>query len=210
VFSVKSEKAIGRLSLYRRLLQEQERLGLKNIYSHDLAKLAGVTAAQLRRDIMAVGYLGRPNMGYNVIELQKSISHFLEDPQGDFGCLVGVGNLGRAILAYVLPRRPSLQIVAGFDVDPSKTNRIIQNCRCYPLEQMEQVLREKAIRVGVITVPASEAQAVADTLVRGGVRGIVNFAPVTLRLPVDVYVENIDMARSMEIAAYFAQQLAKR
>jgi len=206
---LKSEKAIGRLSLYRRLLQEQERHGAKNIYSHELAKLAGVTAAQLRRDIMAVGYLGRPNMGYNVIELQKSITHFLEDPQGDYGCLVGVGNLGRAILAYLLRRRPSLQIIAGFDVDPQKTNRVIQNCRCYPMEQMEKILRKHSIRVAILTVPASEAQKAADVLVRSGVRGIVNFAPVTLRVPEDVFVENIDMSMSLEKAAYFARKAAE-
>lgn len=201
-----SEKTIGRLSLYRRLLQQVLTEGTKNIYSHQLAQLAGVTAAQVRRDLMAVGYTGSPTRGYDVPDLMESIGGFLDAEEGQNVALVGVGNLGRAILAYFGHRRPKLNIVAAFDVDPERTNRVIHGCRCYPMESLEAVCREQAIAVGIVTVPAAEAQGVCDQLVRAGVRGLLNFAPAALRVGPDVYVDSIDMAMSLEKVAYFARQ----
>jgi redox-sensing transcriptional repressor len=203
-----SERTIGRLSLYRRLLKELQMASMNNVYSHQLANMAGVTAAQVRRDLMAVGYSGSPTRGYDVRELAESIGNFLDAPEGQSVALVGIGNLGRAILTYFGGRRPRLSIVAAFDKDPTKVNRVIHGCRCYSMEEFAAQVAEHGIRAGIITVPASEAQRVADAMVRAGVRGILNFAPAPLRVPGDTYVEDIDMAVSLEKVAYFARQHA--
>jgi redox-sensing transcriptional repressor len=159
-----SDKTIGRLSLYRRLLGGLEVSGVKHLYSHDLANMAGVTAAQVRRDVMAVGYSGSPTKGYDVVELGKSIGAFLDGVGTQGVALVGIGNLGRAILAFFAGRRPNLAIVAAFDRDPGKTGRVVQGCRCFLAEDMPRVVKELKITAGIIAVPASEAQVVADQL----------------------------------------------
>jgi len=203
-----SGKTIGRLSQYRRILYGLMADGERYIFSHQLAAYMGGSAAQVRRDVMAVGYTGSPTRGYDVHELSRAIGDFLDAPSGQSVALVGVGNLGRAILAYFTGRRPRLSIVAAFDVDPGKVNRVIHGCRCFSFDEMETVVRDKQIEIGLITVPADQAQGVTERLVRAGVTGIVNFAPVRLWVPADVYVEEIDMTTSLEKAAYFARQRA--
>lgn len=200
-----SDRTIGRLSLYRRLLDELQATGVAHAYSHHLAGLAGVTAAQVRRDLMVVGYSGSPAKGYDVQQLSMSIGSFLDAPVRQGVALVGVGNLGRAILAYFTGRRPNLAIVASFDTDAKKINRFLHGCPCYPMEELGRVVGEMDIRVAIIAVPSTEAQAVTDMLVRSGVRSLVNFAPTPLRVPAHVYVEDIDITTSLEKVAYFAR-----
>jgi redox-sensing transcriptional repressor len=201
-----SDKTIGRLSLYRRILNRLKAEGKDNIYSYQLAGLAGGTAARVRRDLMAIGYSGSPSRGYEIIELTKSLAAFLDSPEGQQVALVGVGNLGRAILTYFSGRRPKLAITAAFDNDPNKVSRLVQGCPCHPAEEMPKIIREKGIDVGIICVPANQAQLTADRLVEGGVKGILNFAPYRLHLPADVYVEDMDMTAAIEKVAYFARQ----
>ena len=200
-----SVRSVGRLSLYRRLLDSLTAEGTRSIYSHELAALAGSTAAQVRRDLMAIGYSGSPNRGYQVADLLDSIRQFLDSPNGQRAALVGVGNLGRALLSYFTGRRPNLSIVAAFDSDPEKVGRVIHGCRCHPLDELEKIAREMDIRIGIITVPAEAAQDVTTRLISAGVHGLLNFAPVRVRVPKNVYVEDIDMTMSLEKAAYFAR-----
>jgi redox-sensing transcriptional repressor len=204
-----SEKTIGRLSLYRRILNDLLAQSIANIYSHQLATMAGGTAAQVRRDFMTIGFSGSPTRGYDIAELIKTIGQFLDAPKNLNVALIGVGNIGRALLAYFPSHRPNLSIVAAFDRDPGKVNRVIQGCHCYPIERLSEIFETRTIRVGIIAVPAPEAQGIADMMVRAGVRGIVNFARVPLRVPADVYVENIDMTMSLEKVAFFARQRTK-
>jgi redox-sensing transcriptional repressor len=201
-----SDKTIGRLSLYRRLLHGLMADGVANTFSHQLAHMAGVTPAQVRRDLMAIGYSGTTKRGYEVPEMVESIGQFLDASHGQGVALIGVGNLGRAILAYFAGRRPNLAIVAAFDNDPYKVNRVIHGCHCHSLEDVSKVVREQDIKVAILTVPASVAQAVADSLVSAGVRGILNFAPARLRVPPHTYVEDIDMTMSLEKVAFFARK----
>lgn len=201
-----SDRTIGRLSLYRRLLRDLLADGEKSIFSHQLAAMAGGTAAQVRRDIMAIGYSGSPVHGYDVEQLLESIGQFLDASQTQNVALVGVGNLGRALLAYFVGRHPTLSIVAAFDVDPAKANRVIHGCRCHPLDDLMRLVKEHDIRLGVISVPAPEAQGVANLLCQAGVRGLLNFAPVRLWVPEHVYVENLDVTMSLEKVAFFARQ----
>ncbi|MBN1845714.1 MAG: redox-sensing transcriptional repressor Rex [Sedimentisphaerales bacterium] len=200
------EKTIGRLSLYRRLLTELQGEGPKSVYSHQLAARAGVSAAQIRRDFMILGYSGSPAQGYEVAKLLDSITHFLDAPESQGAILVGVGNLGRALLAYFGTGRARLRIEAACDNDPKKIQRVIHGCHCYAMVEMPEVIRRQSIRTAIITVPAPEAQAVANDLIEAGIRGILNFAPVRLHVPEGVFVENMDMAVALEKVAFFARQ----
>ncbi len=199
-----SGKTIGRLCVYRRQLQRLGDEGKSSVYSHQLAALTGGSATQVRRDLMAIGYRGTPYHGYRIDELSGSIASFLDDPDGQEVALVGLGNLGRAILAYFDGRRPHLAITAAFDVDPGKVDRVTHGCKCYAIARLENITRRRKIAVGVICVPAREAQAVAEKLAGGGVKAIVNFAPRRLHLPEDIYVEDIDVTTALEKAAFFA------
>ncbi|MFP4379955.1 MAG: redox-sensing transcriptional repressor Rex [Candidatus Sumerlaeia bacterium] len=206
-----SDKVIGRLSLYRRMLERMGKPGntASNVFSHEIAAMTGNTAALVRRDLMTIGFAGSPKKGYSVSELIQCIGEYLDAPEGQKAVLVGVGNLGRALLGHFALRNPKLPIVAAFDTNTDLANRVIQGCRCYPVHEMGDFLQENEVRVGVITVPASAAQEVADRLVKNGITGIVNFAPVALRVPKYVYIDNIDLTMSLEKAAFFARQHEK-
>lgn len=200
------DRTIARLITYRRVLGPLTPDATQSVYSHELASMAGVSAAQVRRDIMTLGYTGSPTRGYDVRDLMDSISHCLDAPEGQQAALVGVGNLGRAILAFFGGRNPNITISAAFDSDTSKTGRVIHGCRCYHMDDMPSVIESQGIELAAVAVPAATAQDVADRLVRSGIQGILNFAPAALRVPPDVYVEHMDISVSMEKVAYFARQ----
>ncbi len=199
-------KTIGRLSQYRRLLGLRMRAGQVSVYSHELAAFAGVTAAQVRRDLMNVGAKGSPSKGYDISALIECLGGVLDDPGGQHAALVGVGNLGRALLTYFRGRRPKLVIAAAFDTDPAKTGRVICGCRCYPMDKLAEVVVAKKVTVGILTVPASAAQQVASELEAAGVAGLLNFAPQPLRVGPHVYAEDLDMTMALERVAYLARQ----
>ncbi|MFO7820936.1 MAG: redox-sensing transcriptional repressor Rex [Lentisphaeria bacterium] len=202
-----SEKTVGRLSVYRRTLSRLHKEdGTDNTYSHVLAAMAGVTPAQFRRDIMAIGYTGSPTRGYKVESLLQQIDSFLNAGCHQHVALVGAGNLGRAVMAYLVGRRPSLEIVAAFDKDPHKHGRVIAGCRTYNITELATIFSEQEISIGIIAVPGLAAQVVTDDMAAAGATGILNFAPVSLRVPPSVYVENIDLMQALEKVAYFAQQ----
>lgn len=205
-----SERTIGRISLYRRMLVDLEEQGVQQVFSHELAAKAWVTASQARRDIMSMGCSGSPVHGYGVKELIGGIRAFLDAPEPEAVVLVGVGNLGRAILSYFSGRRPNLMIVAAFDSDPQKVSRTISGCPCYGTDELPRFAAQHGIRMGIVTVPASAAQAMADLLVRSGIHGILNFAPAMLRAPAHVYIAHVDMTMSLEKVAYFARQASQR
>jgi redox-sensing transcriptional repressor len=196
---------IGRLSLYRRLLQEQLEAGSRQVYSHQLARLAVSTPAQVRRDLMTIGFSGSPRKGYAIQEMADAIGTVLARSVETSVALVGVGNLGRAILAYYANRQP-VRFAAAFDRAPEKTGRILHGCRCYPVDQMAEIVAREGIHVGVIAVPAADAQAVADQLILAGVKGILNFAPIRLHVPPGLYVENVDLMMALDKVAYYAHQ----
>jgi redox-sensing transcriptional repressor len=200
-----SRKTIARMSLYRRLLISLRDAGTTHVYSHQLARLAEVTAAQVRRDFMAIGYSGSPTRGYEIEQCIESIGTFLDAPDRQSVALVGVGKLGRSVLAHFAGRRPKLAIVACFDDDLTKVGTSIEGCRCHHVDDLESVIGKRAIEIAIIAVPAEAAQAVADRLVRGGVRSIVSFASTPLHVPPGVTVEDMDITAALETAAYFAR-----
>jgi redox-sensing transcriptional repressor len=200
-----NEKTVGRLSMYRRILDQLQAEGVNGVYSHQLAAMAGGTAAQVRRDLMVVGYSGNPKRGYDCRELADSIGRYLDDPAGQRCALAGVGNLGRAVLAYFRGHRPLLSIVAAFDVDATKVGRSFEGCPCHPVDRIPQIVAEQDISVGILAVPADAAQDAADRLVAAGVRGLLNFAPTTLHLSPEIYIADMDMTMGLEKVAFFSR-----
>lgn len=199
-----SERTVERLCVYRRILFRLQREGQTHLYSHQLGKLARVSAEQVRRDLMAVGYTGSAQRGYEIEAILASLAAFLDVERVQNVALVGVGNLGRALLHHFKGRRPTLRIVAAFDADPEKTGRVIDGCRCHDVGELETVLREQDVHLAFLAVPPEVAQAVADRLVAGGVRGLVNFAAVRLSLPAGVFVEEMDISVALEKVAFYA------
>jgi redox-sensing transcriptional repressor len=199
-------KTVGRLTLYRRILARLVGEGYEHVFSHQIAGSAGGSAAQVRRDLMLVGCRGKPSRGYDAQGLMTCIESFLQAPDGQRVALVGLGHLGRAVLPYFARYRPALRIVAVFDNDPNKIGETVVEgcCPCMPTQELPRVVTERGITVGVLAVPGDAAQAIADELIDAGVRGLVNFAPIALRVPEGVFVEDVDLTMALEKVAYFA------
>jgi redox-sensing transcriptional repressor len=193
------------MSRYRRLLQSLRETGVESIYSHQLARHAVVSAAQVRRDLMEIGYSGSPNKGYDVAACIASISHFLDGPVRQEVVLVGAGNLGHAVLSHFVDKSPSVAMVAAFDSDPELDDTLVHGVRCFDVARMEELVRDLGIQIAVLTVPGAAAQEVADTLVRAGVKSMISFAPTPLALPNEIFVEYMDITAALESAAYFAR-----
>jgi redox-sensing transcriptional repressor len=207
-----STRSVERLSIYRRVLLHGRHDFGPSVYSHQLAQACQLTAAQVRRDLMAIGYSGNPNSGYDVKRLLNSLAAFLDPQQVRAVAIVGMGYLGRAIAAFLANRSNKIKLAAAFDVDLAKIGLTFSDVHCYSARQMRDVLEEHGIDVAIITVPAEQAQQAAEQLVAAGVTGILNFAPVVLRLHERIYVENIDMTVALEKVAFFARggQRSKR
>ncbi|MGA2297076.1 MAG: redox-sensing transcriptional repressor Rex, partial [FCB group bacterium] len=139
----------------------------------------------------------------------SSLEQCLYAPQPQKVALIGLGNLGRAILDYCYSRHPNISIAASFDKDPAKINREIRACRCYHIDNLEKIIKKMKIDVAIIAIPTEQAQSIANRLIKSGVKGLINYTPTRLYLPDDIYVENRDMMMAVEKAAYFARNLHK-
>lgn len=205
-----SAEAVERLAVYRHWLTRILSTGRIRVYSRDLAGLGQVTAAQTRRDLRTIGFGGNSASGYEVAGLLAKINELLSPPVDESMALVGAGQLGRIVLRYLTTRRPAPRFAAAFDIDPEISGRVLHGVRCHPMADLPRLAAECAIRVGVITVPANAAQGVATALVECGVRGLLNFAPMRLQVPSNVFVENVDIATLLAKAAFFARRSAGR
>lgn len=200
------EKTVERLSEYRRTLLNYLSTGKTHIYSHELAQLHHFTAVQVRRDIMFIGYSSMQRKGYDVRELIDVIGRIIDSKDGMNVAVVGIGNLGRAITTYFVGKRSKLNIVAAFDIDPGKIDRIISGVKCYPLNKLSEISKEMDIHIAILTVPADSAMVTAEKLVVAGVRGILNFTTIPLNVPSNVFLEEYDMITSLEKVAYFVKK----
>lgn len=200
------QRTVERFFRYCQFLHNRLESGSEYVFSHELAAAVGVSPEQVRRDLMNFELKGTPQRGYPIKEFMAELYSHLESSSLTKMVLVGVGNLGKAILSYFLKRRPNLSIVAAFDQDPEKVNRVYSGCQVHHIGQLEKTVARERAAVGIVTVPASTAQEAADALVRAGVRGLVNFAPVQLKVPPGIFLEQLDITLSIEKVAYFARK----
>jgi redox-sensing transcriptional repressor len=183
--------ALERLSTYIRCLMQLEHDGVESISSQDMETHSGVSAAQFRKDLSYFGEFGKRGIGYNVSDLRERIAQLLSIDQEQNVLLVGAGNLGSALIAYPGWRMYRFRIAAVFDRDPEKIGTEIRRLTVRSLDELEQANREIDARMAILAIPAWEAQAVADRLIAAGVSGIINFAPVQLRIPDHVIVREV-------------------
>ncbi len=198
-------KTIERLSQYRRALLICLDQGQTHIYSHEIAKIQHITAVQVRRDLMLIGYTGTLRKGYNVSELIDLIGSIIDAGEGIRVAIVGMGNLGRALINYFSGKRSRLSISASFDTNPDKIGRTMSGVPCYSLEDMNEIIARENIKIGIMTVPAAAALTVAEKLVQAGIKGILNYTPKPVYVPKDVYLEEYDMITSLEKVAFYVK-----
>jgi len=199
------ERTVERLSEYRRSLLQCLEEGKTHIFSHELANLHHNTAVQVRRDIMFIGYTSMQRKGYDVRELVDVIGEILDSEKGLNVAVIGIGNLGRAVTTYFIGKRSKLNIIATFDVDTTKIDRVISGVKCYPLSRLKEVVETHQISIAIMTVPAESATEVTDQLVEAGIKGLMNFTTVPLNVPNEVYLDEYDMITSLEKVAYFVK-----
>jgi len=196
------EATIIRLSVYSRYLATCDRRGIVTISSNEIAEGVGVSSAQVRKDLAYFGEFGTRGVGYNVKDLHHHIMKILGLNQKWPVVIVGAGNLGTALSMYGGFRERGFYVVGIFDNDPRKIGYKLNGVEVYPLSKLKEVAQAEKARIGVITVPASAAQEVADLLIDAGVKALLNFAPVVLNVPPDVDLRNVDLSVNLEILTF--------
>lgn len=205
-----NRSCIIRLSRYKNALNRLKTLNFVRVFSDNLADAAGVTAAQVRKDFSLFGITGNRRGGYKVEELSDQLNKVLGKDQLQEVVVVGIGNIGKALLRYTGLEKSGIGLVAGFDIDPGKVDRDSQP-PVLPLEELVEVVGTRGIKLGVIAVPDYAAQQVLELMLSAGIRGVLNFAPICLKAPDGCTVHNIDLESELENLIYFvnAEENAK-
>ena len=190
-----------RMSQYLRCIGAAARAG-GTVSSSELSELVGVSAAQVRRDLAALGHLGQRGVGYDAAAMAAAIRRTLGIDRVWKVVVAGAGNLARALLRYRGFADQGFQIVGLFDVDPAIVGTMIENIRVHNMEDLSEVVANLGAELGVVTVPSGAAQAVADRMAAAGLKGVMNFAPVLLRLPQGVRSVTVDLASQLEQLAF--------
>jgi len=188
--------------VYYRVLQRLKDNQIETVSSDVLAKAAGVKPTQLRKDLAYFGQLGMRGRGYNVALLTDKLTEVLGTARLQPVVLIGVGHLGSALVRYRGFEKEGFEIVAGFDEDAGR-ERSDLGLDVYPMSRLQGYVRKRDVKLAILTVPATEAQEVANSLVDAGVQAILNFAPTILQVPDGVAVNNVDLAIELENLSYF-------
>ena len=199
-------KTIYRLSIYLRCLARLRENRIGTVSSEALAKAAGVKPTQLRKDLACFGTFGTRGLGYDVADLSQKISDELGTSSLQPVILVGVGNLGLALLSYRGFEKEGFEIVAAFDAAPGRKRDKKLKQPVFSVDELPKFISEKGVKMAILSVPAAVAQSVANTLIEGGITGILNFAPIVLTVPEDVMVNNVNLAIELENLSYFIQE----
>jgi redox-sensing transcriptional repressor len=198
---------VGRMSLYLRQLEIYQRQGNTTVSSSQLGQPLSIKNAQVRKDLAFFGQFGHPGIGYRIPELIDSLRHILGIDHDWPLALVGLGNLGRALLRYRGFRSRGFHVVALFDNDPHKIGQKHDGMVVEPIDSLRKAVAVRQINLAILCVPAEAAQRVADLLVASGIRGILNFAPVPLNVPPHVNMVPVDLSVQLENLAYKVQKM---
>ncbi|MGL4462333.1 MAG: redox-sensing transcriptional repressor Rex, partial [Planctomycetia bacterium] len=197
---------VARLSLYLRQLEVLERRDETTVSSQRLGSAVNVTDAQVRKDLAFFGQFGYPGIGYKVVELRESLREVLGTNRTWRLALVGIGNLGRALLGYSGFAGRGFEIVALFDRDPSVVGQMIYGLTVYDMADVQTVAPRLGVQMAVLAVPGPSAESVAHQLSCAGIEGILNFAPIPLTLPSKVSVVSVDLGLQLEQLAFQIRQ----
>ena len=199
------EKTIERLSEYRRTLITCHRRGITHVFSHILAGIHGITAVQVRRDLMLIGFSSDTKKGYDVKVLIDFITNILYSEQPMNMAIIGMGHLGQAVTKYFNGKGLKLRITAAFDVDPNKVGTSIDTIPCYHIDEFEQRVDELDISIAIVSLPTSQASTVVLPIINAGIKGVLNFTSAPLNFPQGIVVENYDITTLLEKVAYFVK-----
>ena len=194
---------IGRLPIYLRALAHLLDEGQQITSSKELGERLGISSAQIRKDLSHFGEFGKQGMGYDIAHLREQIRRILQVDRLWDVALVGAGDLGHAIAHYGGFEGRGFRVICVFDSNPQKVGRRLGRFDICDAANMAEKLREMGIRVAIVAVPAGAAQAVVDELVRGGVKAILNYAPITLTVPAGVRVQHIDPVTHLQRMTYY-------
>jgi len=197
-----SRASVGRFSLYLRHLERLLKEGNTKVSSSQLGKDLDIKAAQVRKDFGCLGGMGQAGIGYPTLELIAALREKLGVHRPWSAVVVGIGNLARALLRYGGFPQQGFRFVGLFDADPAKVGQKVEGLEVLGPARMGEVIQAAAAELGIVTVPAEAAQAVADALVAAGIKGILNFAPVVLHLPAGVSLVAVDLAVQLEQLAF--------
>ncbi len=197
-----SDSTISRLSRYYRTLGRLIEKKVQTVSSDEIAEIDGVTSAQVRKDLSFFGTFGKRGLGYNTVDLQNNIGNILGLYKKWNVALVGVGNIGRALVDYEEFRKQGFVIKLLLDNDPEKISQKVHDLEIMPFSDVAKYVKQHKIQIAIIAVPASVAQKVADNLVSAGVKAILNFAPLSLKVPKGVITKNENMSIELEALSY--------
>lgn len=199
-------KTVYRLSIYLRCLAPLKEKKIQTVSSEALAKVAAVKPTQLRKDLAYFGTFGTRGLGYDVAELYRRIADELGTSSLQPVILIGVGNLGLALLSYRGFAKEGFEIVAAFDVEPNRKRDKEIKQPIHGLERLPEFAQAHQVKMAILAVPAEAAQEAANLLVECGIMGILNFSPMVLHVPEDVMVNNVNLAIELENLSYFIQE----
>jgi redox-sensing transcriptional repressor len=202
------EATVARLPVYLRALTTLADQGTITCSSEELASAAGVNSAKLRKDLSYLGSYGTRGVGYDVAYLRYQIARQIGVTQDWPVVICGMGNLGQALANYAGFRTRGFRVVALLDTDPARLEDVVAGVDVRPFDDIERIVRENGVAIGVIATPAEAAQQVADRLVAAGIRSILNFAPTVLAVPDGVDVRKVDLSIELQILAYHEQRKA--
>ncbi|WP_155286384.1 redox-sensing transcriptional repressor Rex [Lacticaseibacillus zhaodongensis] len=207
--SVIPKATAKRLPLYYRYLQFLADSGTERISSTELAAAVKVDSATIRRDFSYFGALGKRGYGYDVTALVTFFRKILNQDRLTNVALVGVGNMGQALLHYNFRQSNNIRISAAFDNNEEIAGTIKSGVPVYPMSQLVQQLGDQQIKIAILTVTDDAAQEISDELIEAGVRGIMNFTPVRITVPSTVRVQNVDLATELQTLIYFLDNYGK-
>jgi len=198
-----------RLPLYYRYLEKLHLIGKQRVSSAQLSKELLIDPATIRRDFSYLGELGKKGYGYNVSYLLQFLRDFLRQDEVTNVILIGVGNLGTALLHYNFYKSRNTKIVAAFDSNPNKFNREIDGIPVYGMESLKEVVDLFRVEVAILTVPVHVAQQISEQVVAAGIRGILNFTPSRLTVPSNIRVHHIDLTTELQTLVYFLKNFSE-
>ncbi len=203
------KNTIKRLSIYLRCLNKLFEEGASTISSSELGNYLDLNPAQIRKDLSYFGEFGRQGLGYRIDKLRKAIKKIIGITETQNVILIGVGNLGKAILNYNILAKRGFSIVAAFDHDPEIIGRIINNIGVFDTKKIKEVISGKNIKCAILTLPPDVVRKTVNDLVEIGINGFLNFAPITLKLSKEIKIVNIDFSSSLESLMYYLQNNSK-
>ncbi|AWX55953.1 MULTISPECIES: redox-sensing transcriptional repressor Rex [Brevibacillus] len=198
-----SEAVVRRLPIYLRYLSYLQQVEVTTVSSQQMGKNLDVNPAQIRKDLAAFGDFGKKGIGYDVDYLVEKIREILKLTDEIRVALVGAGHLGHAISNYNAYLKDNMRIAAIFDSNPEKQGKKVAGIPIQPLSELKETIVNKQIKLAIITVPAPAAQSVCDQLTQAGIRGILNFAPTTIRAGKDVRIHYADVTSNLQSLAYY-------